>query len=179
MDSSTNRNNSFGMGDYSNGGKGIRNYIYSTSFKINPSTYAYVRKPGYWGVHAKGEVWAEILYEFFWNLVDSKFRLLTLEHGWEDDWFKVPLADATTPGGTAYPKAGNKLALRLVVDGLKLQPCSPSFVDARDAILLADKINTKGENQCDIWKAFAKRGLGFEAQSNGREDFSLPGECKK
>ena len=59
------------MGDYSNGGKGIRNFAYSTSNDTNPSTYAYIRKPAYWGVHAKGEVWAEILYEFFWNLVDK------------------------------------------------------------------------------------------------------------
>ncbi len=99
------------------------------------------------------------------------------KHGWEDDWFNVPVSNSTT-NPSAYPTAGNKLALRLVVDGLKLQPCSPSFVDARDAILLADKVNTNGENQCEIWKAFAKRGLGISAQANGRENFELPEECK-
>jgi extracellular elastinolytic metalloproteinase len=117
---------------------------------------------------AKGEVWAEILYEVLWNLVDK--------HGWEDDYFNVPTSKKPSIP-SQYPSPGNKLALRLVVDGLKLQPCSPSFVDARDAILLADKIGTSGENFCEIWSAFAKRGLGVEAEAGGREDFSLPAEC--
>lgn len=104
----------------------------------------------------------------FWNLVDK--------HGWEDDYFNVPTSKKPSIP-TEVPKPGNKLALRLVVDGLKLQPCSPSFVDARDAILLADKIGTSGENACEIWTAFANRGLGAEAESGGREDFSLPEEC--
>jgi hypothetical protein len=30
--------------------------------KINPSTYKTLDQPGYWGVHAIGEVWAEILW---------------------------------------------------------------------------------------------------------------------
>ena len=34
--------------------------------------------------------------------------------------------------------AGNNKSLQLVTDGMKLQPCSPGFVDARDAILAAD-----------------------------------------
>ena len=46
------------------------------------------------------------------------------------------------------------------------QPCNPDFVQARDAILDADKALTGGENACHIWQGFAKRGLGEEA-SNG------------
>lgn len=30
---------------------------------------------------------------------------------------------------------GNTLAMQLVLDGMKLQPCRPSFLDARDAII--------------------------------------------
>ncbi|KAI8928736.1 Fungalysin metallopeptidase-domain-containing protein [Entophlyctis helioformis] len=158
------REDVYAMGEYSNGGNGIRNYKYSTSLKENPSTYKYVKKPGYWGVHAKGEVWAVILYEVYWNLVDK--------HGFEGDWFNVDTSD----GLDKLP--GNKLALQLVVDALKLQPCYPTFVDARDAILLADQIGTYGANQCEIWKAFAKRGLGVNAVSGGGEDFDLPTECQ-
>ncbi|KAJ3274973.1 Fungalysin/Thermolysin Extracellular metalloproteinase 5, partial [Borealophlyctis nickersoniae] len=65
------RTDVFGMGEYANGGEGIRKYKYSTSKEVNPSTYGFITRPGYWGVHAKGEVWAEILYEVFWNLVDK------------------------------------------------------------------------------------------------------------
>ena len=43
------------------------------------------------------------------------------------------------------------------------QPCNPNFIQARDAILDADKALTGGQNACEIWKGFAKRGLGEEA----------------
>lgn len=38
------------------------------------------------------------------------------------------------------------------------------MVQARDAILDADVNLTNGENQCEIWTAFAKRGLGANAR---------------
>lgn len=47
--------------------------------KTNPSTYAYINKPGYYGVHAKGEVWAAILLEPYWELVT--------EFGFSPNWF--------------------------------------------------------------------------------------------
>jgi uncharacterized repeat protein (TIGR01451 family) len=79
---------------------------------------------------------------------------------------------------------GNNLAMQLVTDGLKLQPCSPGFVDGRNAILLADQNLTGGANQCVIWEAFAKRGLGFSAdqgvsssKTDGTEAFDLPLVC--
>ena len=40
------------------------------------------------------------------------------------------------------------------------QPCNPTFIQARDAILDADTALTNGANYCEIWKGFAKRGLG-------------------
>lgn len=33
------------------------------------------------------------------------------------------------------PKHGNTLVTQLIIDGMKLQPCRPSFMDARDAIV--------------------------------------------
>ncbi|KAI8844173.1 Fungalysin metallopeptidase-domain-containing protein [Chytridium lagenaria] len=165
--------------------------LYSTSKEINPSTYSYVAKPAYWGVHAKGEVWAEILYEFFWDLVDI--------HGYNPNWYDTPLNDEVSVQSSTYrdfrtgkvlpnpfkasstkkfKRGGNVLALQLVVDGLKIQPCYPSFVDARDAIITADHGLTGGENACVIWKAFARRGLGEKAKSGGREDFTVPKKCE-
>lgn len=64
------------------------------------------------------------------------------------------------------------------MDGLKGQPCNPTFVSARDgeriefvvlirelttvhlAIISADACRYGGKYNCTIWKAFAKRGLG-------------------
>jgi extracellular elastinolytic metalloproteinase len=35
---------------------------------------------------------------------------------------------------------GNVRALKLVIEGLKQQPCNPGFLDGRNAILKADSI---------------------------------------
>ena len=59
---------------------------------------------------------------------------------------------------------GNNMAIQLVMDGLKLGPCNPGFIDGRDAILEADRINNGGINQCLIWNTFARRGLGMDAK---------------
>ncbi|HEX8267024.1 MAG TPA: M36 family metallopeptidase [Pyrinomonadaceae bacterium] len=67
---------------------------------------------------------------------------------------------------TAVANAG-RLADRLVLRGLQLAPCNPSFVEMRDSILAADREITGGENQAIIWRAFASHGVGEEARSTG------------
>jgi extracellular elastinolytic metalloproteinase len=124
-------------------GPGIRPYPYSTDTGINPHTYADIS--GLTIPHGIGSVWCETLWEMYWNLVDT--------HGFDTDFY----------GGTG----GNNIAMQLVMDGLKLQPMSPTFLDARDAILLADQVNNGGANQMLIWQAFAKRGMGFSAVDGG------------
>jgi extracellular elastinolytic metalloproteinase len=174
---------------------GIRNYPYSlvccsTSCRImrvltlrqnenstvNPSTYKTLDKPGYWGVHAIGEVWAQILWLVSHRLIEK--------HGYSDTLFPpAPHADGTVPEGDFYrpqeydafgkkkplvPIHGNTLIVQLVLNGMKLQPCRPSFFDARDAIIQADQVLTGGENYCDLWYGFAKGGLGPDARVDGR-----------
>ncbi|KAI9288249.1 Fungalysin metallopeptidase-domain-containing protein [Umbelopsis sp. AD052] len=188
MNSTHNRDSIFGMGDWANGGDGIRRYKYSTSMDVNPSTYKIMDKPGYWGVHAKGEVWAEMLYEVAWDLIDK--------HGFTPKLFPPTSASVnkdkkkkpTDPVDDAKRHIlshGNTLVFQLVVDGLKLQPCRPSFMDSRDAIIEADKQLTGGDNFCTIWKAFARRGLGVDARYDGNdwmgvrsESFDAPSQCK-
>jgi hypothetical protein len=60
---------------------------------------------------------------------------------------------------------GNQLALQLVIDGMKLSPANPNFVQARDGIIQADVVNNAGANLDEMWAGFAKRGLGFSATS--------------
>ncbi|KAG0368504.1 Fungalysin metallopeptidase-domain-containing protein [Gamsiella multidivaricata] len=157
----------FEMGSYASGGRGIRRFPYSTSMKTNPETFKTMDGRAYWGVHAKGEVWAQMLFEVYQNL--------HLRLPFTDIWY--------TNDKTSY---ANTLVLQLVVDGMKLQPCMPSFIQARDAILQAEKLLTEGKYQCDIWKAFAKRGLGPKARVIGAnspfgsirsESFILPNGC--
>jgi len=132
----------------------------------NPSTYKTLDKPGYWGVHAIGEVWAEILYVVTGELVKK--------HGASKSLFPPTEGeDASSfyksgPSGTKVPINGNTLIVQLVLNGMKLQPCRPSFFDARDAIIQADNILTGGENFCELWAGFSKRGLGKDAKVEGR-----------
>jgi hypothetical protein len=65
---------------------------------------------------------------------------------------------------------GARLADTLVLRGMQLSPCNPSFVDSRDSILLADRELTGGENQAVIWRAFASHGVGTLAASSTSED---------
>ncbi|KAG0265214.1 Fungalysin/Thermolysin Extracellular metalloproteinase 5 [Mortierella polycephala] len=138
----------FEMGSYANGGVGIRRFPYSTSLKTNPETFKTMDDRAYWGVHAKGAVWAQMLFEVYQNL----HRRLPFT----DDWY--------TDDKISY---ANTLALQLVIDGMKLQPCMPSFTKARDAILQAEQLLTEGKYRCDIWRGFAKRGLGTKAKVFG------------
>ena len=153
-----------GIGNYvlGNGvnGTGIRQYPYTTDMGVNPHTYGDVG--GVAIPHGVGSIWCAMLWEMTWGLID--------QYGFDSDIYN----------GTG----GNNIALQLVMDGMKLQPCNPGFVDGRDAILLADQINNGGANQCIIWEAFAKRGLGqFADQGNtgsttdGTEDFTVPCFC--
>jgi extracellular elastinolytic metalloproteinase len=149
-------------------GAGIRPRPYSSDVSVNEFTYASVPGGVASGVltipHGIGFVWNTMLWDMYWNLV--------AKHGFNpnvyDDW---------TTGG-------NNLAIQLVVDGMKFQPCEPGFVDGRDAILAADQALTGGANQCAVWRAFAKRGLGFGAAqgssasvTDGVASFALPANC--
>jgi hypothetical protein len=74
--------------------------------------------------------------------------------------------------------------LQLVMDGLKLQPCNPSFLDGRDALLLAEQVLFGRAYECDLWEGFAKRGMGVGAHDGGSasslsvtEAFDLPVQC--
>ena len=67
------------------------------------------------------------------------------------------------------------VALRVVTDGLKLTACNPSFLDARDAILLADRYAYAGAHQCIIWQTFADRYMGFSASVTSTDDVNPAG----
>ncbi len=142
-------------------GPGIRPYPYTTDMSTNPMTYA----SSFSGVsvpHGLGSVWCTMLWDMSWMMVD--------EYGFDEDLYN----------GTG----GNNMAMELVIEALKLQPCSPGFVDGRDAILAADEAINGGANVCKIWEVFANRGLGYSAsqgssssRSDGTEAFDLPPNC--
>lgn len=143
-------------------GSGIRPHPYTTDMSVNPMTYGTLPSSSISVPHGVGSVWATMLWDVTWAMIDR--------YGWDADLYN----------GTG----GNNKMMALVIEGLKLQPCSPGFVDGRDAILAADRLLYGGDNQCLIWAAFARRGLGYSAnqgstgnKSDGTEAFDMPPSC--
>jgi hypothetical protein len=137
---------------------GIRRYPYTTDLSKNPLTFKDIDPSqaancssaapfhtNMFGscsagsadeVHNQGEVWCVTLWE-------ARARFIN-KYGWTN---------------------GNQLMLQLVTDGMNLSPANPTFLQARDAIIQADQVDTGGANTGDLWAAFAKRGMGFSATS--------------
>jgi Zn-dependent metalloprotease len=122
-------------------GAGIRPAPYSTSFTINNFTYQRTRTAV--APHGVGFIWSTILWEATWDMIAA--------HGFSPDVYNA--------AGTA----GNQMMLNLVTEALKMQPCSPGFVDGRDAILAADEALYNGDHVELLYAAFARRGLGLGA----------------
>lgn len=127
---------------------GVRRYPYSTDMSKNPQTFKDIdptqasahrgipTSPIFGGtaadeVHNMGEIWCMALWEVRAQIID--------EVGWEK---------------------GNQIMIQLVTDGLLLAPPNCTFIEARDAIITADRIATGGAFYDPIWKGFAKRGMG-------------------
>ena len=123
-------------------GRGIRSHPYSTSLSINPLTYANVANGP--SPHANGTVWCTALWDMTWAIIQQRGRI-----------------EPNLYNGAA--NGGNNIALQLVMQGMKLQPCQPGFLDARNAILAADSLLYQGQYQCTIWRSFARRGMGYSA----------------
>jgi uncharacterized repeat protein (TIGR01451 family) len=132
---------------------GLRRYPYTTDMSRNPLTFKDIdptQASTHFGVpvspilgngqadevHNQGEVWCIALHE--------AWAAMVAKHGWS---------------------VGNEMLLQLVTDGMKLGPANPTFLEARDAILQADQLNTGGANYNELWMAFAKRGMGYGARA--------------
>ena len=138
---------------------GIRTYPYSTNMTINPRTFASSNSNSANYRYDVGEAWATMLWDLTWAYIDK--------YGFDPDIYT----------GTG----GNNKVMRLVLDAMKLQPCNPGFVSARNAIIAADQATTGGQDFCMIWEVFARRGLGLNASSGSTnnsndqvQDFTVP-----
>ncbi|MDB6064476.1 MAG: hypothetical protein JWR26_684 [Pedosphaera sp.] len=129
---------------------GIRRYPYSTDLTKAPGTFKDIdptqadSHPGIpvnpvipntaSEIHNQGEIWGAALWD----------------------------ARAAIIGKYGFTN-GNQLILQLVTDGMNFCPANPTFLQARDAIIQADLVDTGGANYHDLWSAFAKRGMGIFA----------------
>lgn len=152
--------------------EGIRIFPYSTDLGINPSTYSFINAaanaPGADATHFVGTIFATVLWDMYWAIIDFEEKKGRL--GFNANKYESGVG-------------GSNIAMQLVVEGLKTQPCYPSFVDSRDAILISDLILYDEEYKCVIWESFARRGLGASAVGstlgtiNVEEGFDVPEYC--
>ena len=162
---------------------GIRPARYSPDLNINNYTYGKTNGMTTTSstggtvphVHSIGFVWATILWDLNWKYVEK--------YGYNAN----VMADK---------QSGTARVLQLVMDGMKLQGCNPTFTTGRDALIAADQSATGGQNKCLIWSVFARRGVGVNANpglikpvstasanviaalNDQVEDFTVPAECK-
>ncbi|HEV8555132.1 MAG TPA: M36 family metallopeptidase [Actinophytocola sp.] len=136
---------------------GIRDYDMSRS-PLNYSNFAFdLTGPE---VHADGEIWNAIGMDLRQAMVDkygegTPAQLRACADG------AVPVERC--PGGRRW--------VQLMFDALLLNASGAvSFVDMRDSILAADQIRFGGADLEPLWLAFARRGVGRDAASNGTAD---------
>ncbi|MEA2129819.1 MAG: extracellular elastinolytic metalloproteinase, partial [Solirubrobacteraceae bacterium] len=63
---------------------------------------------------------------------------------------------------------GSQTAERLITSGLRLTPNNPSFLEARDGIIQADRV-AGGASYTTLWQLFAARGMGYSATTAGAD----------
>ena len=98
------RSTNYPMGAWIYGSSaGIRSYLYSTSLTTNPLTYTSLNTLN--EVHDIGEMWANVLYELLWNLIDK---------------YGKNTANRPTFDSAGVPTDGKFLAMKLVVDAMAL-----------------------------------------------------------
>jgi extracellular elastinolytic metalloproteinase len=155
--------NPFAVGPYVTGDPqaGIRNYGMNAS-PLNYTNVAYdLTGPQ---VHADGEIWSATNFDIrsaFNAAYDARFPSGAAG-------LQASCADGTTPLAQC---PGNRRWAQLVFDAwLLMARGDVSMVDARDAMLAADRIRFTGANQALLWNAFAARGLGQGATSTGPDD---------
>ena len=145
-------------------GVGIRQYRYTTNMAVNPLTYSNL--PTVAHPHGTGTIWCTVLWDMTWEIIQTAGINPSLHN--------------------IAANGGNAIALKLVFEGLRLQPCSPGFIDGRNAILKADTLFYGAQYSCAIINAFARRGMGIGASqgsSGSRTDQTVsfvgctPGAC--
>ncbi|MBL8921530.1 MAG: M36 family metallopeptidase [Myxococcaceae bacterium] len=136
---------------------GVRRVPYTVDFTKNGLTFKHIQRgvplpmvPTAYGldgsynaeVHSTGEVWGTMLWECYVELLRAQPRL-------------------------TFEQAQDRM-LRYLVAAYKLTPLMPTFVEARDA-LLAAAVARDPQDFALFWAAFARRGLGMQAQAPDRD----------
>ncbi|ORX52525.1 hypothetical protein BCR36DRAFT_582472 [Piromyces finnis] len=139
-----------------------RKYPYTMDQSVNPLTYNTLShaKGSQVEAHFGGQVFASIMYDVIWEVIDEygfTSNILLNTNG-DDKNLSLEVNSKDLPGNVRLAK--------IVVDALKLMPCNPTFIEARDSIFLAQRqFSNFKRMRCALWRGFAARGLGVNAKA--------------
>ncbi|GAB6986125.1 M36 family metallopeptidase [Nocardioides pyridinolyticus] len=114
-------------------------------------------------VHADGEIWNGTM----WDVRQALVKKWNGRFPYANKRLQLRCAQATAvrsplPAGSC---PGNRRWIQLVFDSFLLQQGATSMLDARDAMLAADRMRFGGKDLKVMWAAFARRGMGKGAST--------------
>lgn len=154
-------------GAYATGNRktGIRDYaIYKNP--LNYSDYGFdLTGPE---VHADGEIWNGTQWSVRQALVKKHNRAFP----YSNKVLQRQCSEASIRKSPRRPVLcpGNRRWIQLVFDAFLLQQPATSMLDARDAMLAADRMRFAGKDLKVMWHAFAQRGMGAGAKIKNADD---------
>ncbi len=158
-----NGGNTWAVGVYATGNEkvAIRDYAINHN-PLNYSDYGFDTTGN--EVHADGEIWNGTQWSVRQALV-KKYNA-TGNRRLRYSNASRQLACAQANPRTATPPAdcpGNRRWIQLMFDSFLLQQGATSMLDARDAMIAADRMRFDGRDTKVMWDAFAARGMGAGA----------------
>ncbi len=162
--------NPYAVGPYVTGAKqtGIRNYGMNAS-PLNFSNVDYDGN-GTTSPHADGEIWSATNFDIRQALINK----YNAQYPASDGALQQACADGKV---SVHTCPGNRRWAQIFHDAFLLMQSGVSMDDARDAYLAADFMRAAGtpnnawpSNQTELWRVFARRGLGAGAESRSAED---------
>jgi extracellular elastinolytic metalloproteinase len=172
-----NGGNPWAVGVYATGNKSvaIRDYAINKN-PLNYSDYGFDSTGP--EVHADGEIWNGTQ----WSVRQALVKKWNRHFPYTDKRLQLRCAQAGTTSSPlpASRCPGNRRWIQLVFDAFLLQQGATSMLDARDAMLAADRMRFGGKDRKVMWGAFANRGMGKgastpDADSNDpKPSFSSP-----
>ena len=114
-------------------------------------------------VHADGEIWNGTQ----WSVRQALVKKWNNKYPYSDKGLQKRCAVGRSTGSPrpAHLCPGNRRWIQLVFDSFLLQQGATSMLDARDAMLAADRMRFGGKDLKVMWTAFAKRGMGKGAST--------------
>jgi hypothetical protein len=119
-------------------------------------------------VHADGEVWNGVQ----WAVRGAMVKKWNKRFPYHNRRLQLHCVDGGATHSPLPPSQcpGNHRWIQLVFDSFLLQQGATSMLDARDAMLAADKMRFGGKDLKVMWRAFARRGMGKGASVKNADD---------